>query len=279
MTNQDLDLNIVKLNKLIQIGKQIVVSDHQLEDITNYTINLIDKFLLENNLIAYYLNKDLKNQHHQLDIAFSEDQNQLDVNKIYQLIYLLKSLLSILLAKDAFCNLNIFTQIKANLLFYIKQSLENNLYDAKTDYFDIWDKEYHQQIIMFNHLYSNFNKMTFNVLYLNLEYNLKPINKFQNDYNFSKDFVNLSYVFYKTRGTMNRSNEFFELLDRSSIFNLLEKLKFNLDRFYLNKQENLNISIETQSLFIIICRVMLQIEFDFKDNDEINRLIELNTDI
>ncbi|MBY7703944.1 hypothetical protein JIY74_27180 [Vibrio harveyi] len=78
---------------------------------------------------------------------------------------------------------------------------------------------------------------------------------------------------------MNRSNEFFELLDRSSIFNLLEKLKFNLDRFYLNKQENLNISIETQSLFIIICRVMLQIEFDFKDNDEINRLIELNTDI
>ncbi|UWD35310.1 hypothetical protein NX779_01585 [Mycoplasma cottewii] len=90
MTNQDLDLNIIKLNKLIQIAKQVVISDHQLEDITNYTFNLIDKFLLENDQITYYLNKDLKNQHHQLDITFSEDQNQLDVNKIYQFIYLLK---------------------------------------------------------------------------------------------------------------------------------------------------------------------------------------------
>ncbi|MDQ0567777.1 hypothetical protein [Mycoplasma yeatsii] len=276
MTNQDLDLNIIKLNKLIQIGKQVVVSDHQLEDITNYTINLIDKFLLENNQITYYLNKDLKNQNNQLDITFSDEQNKLDINKIYQFIYLLKSLLSILLAKDAFCNLNIFTQIKANLLFYIKQSLENNLYDAKSDYFDIWDKEYHQQITMFNHLYSNFNKMIFNVLHLNLKYNLKPINKFQTDYNFSKDFVNLSYVFYKTRGTMNRSNEFFDLLDKSQIFIFLDKLKNNLDKFYSTKQQSLNISIQIQTLFIIICRIMLQIEFDFKDNDEINRLIELN---
>ncbi|AEM68766.1 hypothetical protein [Mycoplasma putrefaciens] len=277
MTVKDLNLINLKLKQLIQASKQKDISNQQLVDIANYATNVVDNFLIQNQEIAYYLNNELQLQKNKLDLEINQQIQLLEKKLVDQFLHLLKTLIAILLARKTFCNLEIFEIIKANLIFYVRQSLEDSLYDSTETFFNIWDQEFHLQQAIFNYLYDNFNKMTYHMLNLDLKYNLKPLTKFENNYVFKKDFVNLAFVFYKTRGTMNRSDEFFKQLNKSLIFNLIEKLKYYLDHFYLNKENNLNISNTTKSLFIIICRIILQIEFDFKSNQEITKLIDLNS--
>nr|WP_243729732.1 hypothetical protein [Mycoplasma capricolum] len=94
-----------KLNKLIKLSRKKELSQEQLFDICIYLTNVIDDLLLKESLKSNLIN-----------------QNQ----QFNYLLYLLKTLLAILFSRRAFFNFDIFDKLNPILLFYIKQSLEQN---------------------------------------------------------------------------------------------------------------------------------------------------------
>ncbi|SYV96020.1 Uncharacterised protein, partial [Mycoplasma putrefaciens] len=138
MTVKDLNLINLKLKQLIQASKQKDISNQQLVDIANYATNVVDNFLIQNQEIAYYLNNELQLQKNKLDLEINQQIQLLEKKLVDQFLHLLKTLIAILLARKTFCNLEIFEIIKANLIFYVRQSLEDSLYDSTETFFNIW---------------------------------------------------------------------------------------------------------------------------------------------
>ncbi|WFQ90283.1 hypothetical protein [Mycoplasma feriruminatoris] len=246
------ELITTKLNELIKMSRNKDLSQDQLFDICIYLTNVIDDLLLKKNLKNHIVNQN---------------------DQFNYLIYLLKTLLSILFTRKAFFNFDIFNKLNPVLLFYIKQSLDNFFYDDIKQNYLLENAELHSLTIMFLYMFSIFNKLIKITNNLNEKYNLKPNQEYYKDFNFVNDFTNLSYAFYKTRGTQSRSEQFFSTLKHSWLFNYLLRVKTNLD----NSDYLVNLVFELESLFIIICRIFIQITLDFKTNDEINKLLEINS--
>ncbi|MCK8461694.1 hypothetical protein MZO39_01490 [Mycoplasma capricolum subsp. capricolum] len=241
-----------KLNELIKLSRKKELSQEQLFDICIYLTNVIDDLLLKESLKSNLIN-----------------QNQ----QFNYLLYLLKTLLAILFSRRAFFNFDIFDKLNPILLFYIKQSLEQNFYDDQNQKYLLENAELHSLTSMYLYMFNIFNQLNKIINSLNLAYNLKPNQQEYKQYVFVNDFTNLSYAFYKTRGTQNRSEQFFKLLDQSWLFNHLLKTKTNLD----NLDYLVNLVFELECLFIIICRIFIQITLDFKTNKDINKLLEINS--
>ncbi|ADK69749.1 hypothetical protein V2P57_01945 [Mycoplasma mycoides subsp. mycoides] len=246
------ELITTKLNELIKMSRKKELSQDQLFDICIYLTNVIDDVLLKKNL-----KDDLINQNDQF----------------YYLLYLLKTLLAILFTRNAFFNFDIFNKLNPVLLFYIKQSLDHQFYDDPKKNYLLENSELHSLTSMYLYVFSIFNKLIKKINYLNLKYNLKPNIEEYKRSSFINDFTNLSYAFFKTRGTQYRSEQFFLLLKHSWIFNHLLEIKTNLD----NSDYLVNLVFELECLFIIICRIFIQITLDFKTNYEINKLLEINS--
>ncbi|ATZ18244.1 hypothetical protein [Mesoplasma melaleucae] len=264
-----------KIKQLIKIIKNKKIKQTEAEDILFFVANMIDDLILRDSTISYRLNMNLVKNNRVLDIDIKPTKKIVSTKDTHEFLYLLKTLLSLMSIKNYFFNLYIYSEIKMIVNYYINKSSKNKYYDSVNERFAINELEFHDQILMFKYLYSIFDKLMFINVFIVDKYNLKSIDK-KDNYIFTKDFDTVSMQLFKTTVKKLEFADYLKVLNRSVSFHYIRKLRNNLEHWFTDPKSKYNISLETELLFVLVARTLIQMHRDLKNDQELLKLIKLN---
>lgn len=264
-----------KIKQLIKIIKNKKIKQSEADDILFFVANMIDDLILRDSTISYRLNMNLVKNNRVLDIDIKPTKKILSTKDTHEFLYLLKTLLSLMSIKNYFFNFYIYSEIKMIVNYYINKSSKNKYYDSVNERFAINELEFHDQILMFKYLYSIFHKLIFINVFIVDKYNLKTIDK-KDNYIFTKDFDAVSMPLFKTTVKKLEFADYLKVLNRSVSFHYIRKLRNNLEHSFTDPKSKYNISLETELLFILVARTLIQMHRDLKNDQELLKLIKLN---
>lgn len=210
-----------------------------------------------------------------LDIDIKPTKKVVSTKDTHEFLYLLKTLLSLMTIKNYFFNFYIYSKIKMIVNYYINKSSKSKYYDSVNERFVINELEFHDQILMYKYLYFIFDKLMFINVFIVDKYNLKSINKKKN-YIFTKDFDTVSMPLFKSTVKKIEFADYLKVLNRSVSFYYIRKLRNNLEHSFTDPKSKYNISLETELLFILVARTLIQMHRDLKKDQELLKLIKLN---
>ncbi|ASZ09321.1 hypothetical protein CK556_03125 [Mesoplasma chauliocola] len=265
----------VKIKQLIKVVKNKKIKQSEADDILFFIANMIDDVLLKDSTLAYRLNLNLIKNNRILDIDIKPSKKIVATKDTHEFLYLLKTLLSLMMIKNYLFNIYIYSEIKMIVNYYINRSSKTKYYDSVNERFGINELEFHDQILMFKYLYSIFDKLMFINVFIVDKYNLKSIDT-KTNYIFAKDFDSISMPLFKTTVRKLAFNDYLKLLNKSVSFHYIRKLRNNLEHSFTDPKSKYNISLETELLFILVIRTLIQLHKDLKNDNELLKLIKLN---
>ncbi|WP_031543027.1 hypothetical protein [Mesoplasma photuris] len=264
------------INQIIKIFK-IVKNENNDEEtifkIVEHLKNIIDDKILVDKSIIYNLNNRLKESNKNIEFNIDRNFKVYTNEQVDSFLNTLKALMTILLVKENINNLYIYSEIKSILNFYINQSSKEKLYDAVDSKFSMNNIEYHKQNQMFKGLFAIFDKFTFINHFIVEKFNLIKV-KEESAYRFTDDFGKLSKPFLFNKSAEARMEDFLLNFKKSSAFHYVRKLRNNMEHSFTNPDFEINYSNEIKLVYILICRVILEIFTDFQSDDQIKKIIQ-----
>ncbi|AVN63930.1 hypothetical protein CG006_03055 [Mesoplasma florum] len=264
-----------KIKQLIKIVKNKRIKQSEADDILFFIANMIDEVILKDSTISHRLNINLIKNNRILDIDIKPSKKVVSTKDTHEFLYLLKTLLSLMTIKNYFFDFYIYSEIKMIVNYYINKSSKSKSYDSVNERFAINELEFHDQLVMYKYLYSIFDKLMFiNVFFVD-KYNLKSIDV-KSNFIFTKDFDSVSMPLFKTTVRKLAFADYLKILNKSVSFHYIRKLRNNLEHSFTDPKSKYNIALETELLFILVARTLIQMHRDLKNDDELLKLIKLN---
>ncbi|AVN64613.1 MULTISPECIES: hypothetical protein [Mesoplasma] len=264
-----------KIKQLIKIVKNKRIKQSEADDILFFIANMIDEVILKDSTISHRLNTNLVKNNRILDIDIKPSKKVVSTKDTHEFLYLLKTLLSLMTIKNYFFDFYIYSEIKMIVNYYINKSSKSKSYDSVNERFAINELEFHDQLVMYKYLYSIFDKLMFiNVFFVD-KYNLKSIDV-KSNFIFTKDFDSVSMPLFKTTVRKLAFADYLKILNKSVSFHYIRKLRNNLEHSFTDPKSKYNIALETELLFILVARTLIQMHRDLKNDDELLKLIKLN---
>ncbi|WP_338971738.1 hypothetical protein [Spiroplasma endosymbiont of Panorpa germanica] len=239
--------------------------------------NFVDQEVFSNDELVFQLAQISQKSGRDLDINF---KNEFDVENDLDLIfdnlnYCKEILERCLFQKTVFFNFMIFTEVKSMVRYYLEKSYR---YESLRDYkklFKINSVQFHEQNEMFKYLFSIFDKLAYIINHLNLKYfkNTNFDNK-ELSLKFFINFANDASNFTKTAQDQETLVKGLNTIRFSNAWHYVRKLRNNLEHDFADPSSQYNINLSIILLFIIIGRCMLLINDTFKDDAEINNILE-----
>ncbi|ATI74204.1 hypothetical protein [Mesoplasma florum] len=264
-----------KIKQLIKIVKNKRIKQSEADDILFFIANMIDEVILKDSTISHRLNINLIKNNRILDIDIKPSKKVVSTKDTHEFLYLLKTLLSLMTIKNYFFDFYIYSEIKMIVNYYINKSSKSKSYDSVNERFAINELELHDQLVMYKYLYSIFDKLMFiNVFFVD-KYNLKSIDV-KSNFIFTKDFDSVSMPLFKTTVRKLAFADYLKILNKSVSFHYIRKLRNNLEHSFTDPKSKYNIALETELLFVLVARTLIQMHRDLKNDDELLKLIKLN---
>ncbi|AAT75909.1 unknown protein [Mesoplasma florum L1] len=264
-----------KIKQLIKIVKNKRIKQSEADDILFFIANMIDEVILKDSTISHRLNINLIKNNRILDIDIKPSKKVVSTKDTHEFLYLLKTLLSLMTIKNYFFDFYIYSEIKMIVNYYINKSSKSKSYDSVNERFAINELEFHDQLVMYKYLYSIFDKLMFiNVFFVD-KYNLKSIDV-KSNFIFTKDFDSVSMPLFKTTVRKLAFADYLKILNKSVSFHYIRKLRNNLEHSFTDPKSKYNIALETELLFVLVARTLIQMHRDLKNDDELLKLIKLN---
>ncbi|PPE04654.1 hypothetical protein EELLY_v1c03340 [Entomoplasma ellychniae] len=273
--NHDLKISLDKLKKIIKLIKTKTLNDQELENLLSFISQLIDNHFFKSSNLVNKLNKNLIKNNRIIDIKINSDSEMISSKDAHEFLYLLKTFFSLALSKKMFFNIYIFTEVNMIINYYIINSIKNKSYDIFNNRFKINELEYHNQVVMYKYLFSIFDKLIYISGFIVKKYNLTK-HEIEKDLKFVKDFDKVAQPFFKNSLKKENTKIYLKLLNQSSSWHFLRKLRNNLEHSFSDNKSEFNISLETEMLFVLIARTLIQIHNDFKNDKELFKLIDMS---
>ncbi|AVN60550.1 hypothetical protein CG007_02970 [Mesoplasma entomophilum] len=275
MNELKLNEHCEKIKQLIKIVKNKRIKQSEADDILFFIGNMIDEVILKDSTISHRLNINLVKNNRILEIDIKPNKIIPSTKDTHEFLYLLKTLLSLMTIKNYFFNFYIYSEIKMIVNYYINKSTKSKCYDSVNERFAFNELEFHDQLVMYKYLYSIFDKLMFINVFLVNKYNLKTID-IKSNYIFTKDFDSVSMPLFKTTVRKLAFAEYLKTLNKSVSFHYIRKLRNNLEHSFTDPKSKYNIALETELLFILVSRTLIQMHRDLKNDGELIKLIKLN---
>ncbi|ATZ18854.1 hypothetical protein ESOMN_v1c04720 [Williamsoniiplasma somnilux] len=268
------ELNLVN-KKIIEIASYLKNNNlTPLENlkVKNLLTKIIDKFLINDLSIAKTLiNNEFKSNGKEVDIHV-ESKTDISISEVHSFLYFLKTSLSFLLEKrPEFFNFYIYSEIKNILFFYIEETKRIALYDDYKIHFSQKQNGYHLQNSMYKYLYSIFDKLIYINVHLINKFDLRKIESL--NYKFTQDFVQISNLLFKDKECERRTSLLLQNYQKSPIFHFVRKLRNSLEHSFNNPELKTSNSLSIETIFILIMRIILEIDLSFKRDHEIYNLL------
>lgn len=268
----DVILKIKTMTNYLQFNK---ITGSEINQFSQILTKLIDQYLLEKNEIINLL-FEYENKVHQRDLKMYISVNkaiEFDIRLVNQLLSAFKNNLALLLENDqSFFDLYIYSEIKNVLKYYLHQTISTNNNDNFDQLYMMQEKKYHSQVAIYKYLFSMFDKFLYINLFVTNKFALNQLEENDN-YHFLQDFVCISQPLFINQSSAQQMEQLCQKLQKSSAFHFVRKLRNNLEHNFANPEIKTNLTLATQLLFILIMRVILEINFDFKNDQEIYHLL------
>lgn len=267
--------DIDKIKKVIKLIKSKQLSATELNNVLVFASQMVDDFLFKSNNLVNRLNKNLQKNNRVIDIEIKADLELLPTKETHEFLYLLKTMFAIMLSKKMFFNFYIFSEIQMILNYYTAASIKDKSYDSLNKRFKINEIEYHNQVIMYKYIYSIFDKLTYISAFIVDKYKMKKID-LNTSMIFTKDFDSTAQPLFKSSLKKENTKIYLKMLNQSSSFHFARKLRNNLEHSFTDPSSEYNIALETELLFVLVMRTLIQINNDFKTDEDLFKLININ---
>ncbi|PPE05282.1 hypothetical protein [Williamsoniiplasma lucivorax] len=239
--------------------------------------SIVDFLIINSNDFVFLL--DQEDKRNGLNLNFNvnaKNKNLMSFHEVTKILYYLKTIFAMLLSYlPDFFNYYIYSEVKYMLMFYVKETLDDPKIEAVNKRHKISDTYYHKQSALFKYIYSIYDKLLYVNLHVTQKFELNNLTE-QKHYQFSADFLKSSLPLIKD-GIMARKMEvFLKALDRSSAFHYIRILRNNVEHNFINPELRFNYALQTQLLFIMLMKIVIEIEFHFKRDSDIYELLTTN---
>ncbi|AVP49279.1 hypothetical protein [Williamsoniiplasma luminosum] len=275
--NKQTDKIIAQLEIVITYLKTKKYEEIEILKIKKILVSAIDFLIIENNDFVYLL--DQEDKRNGLDLNFfvnAINKKLMPFEDVVKILYYLKTIFAMFVTYvHEYFNYYIYSEIKYMMMYYIKETIDDPKIEAINKKHKSSDTYFHKQIALFKYIYSVYDKF----LYINLQVGKKmELNNDDEDkyYRFSADFLNSSRPLIKDGIMLRKFEVFLKSLYRSSSFHYIRILRNNLEHNFINPETKFNYGLQTQLLFVMLMRIVLEIEFDFKRDSEIYDLLSKN---